>query len=172
MSIRVGIDDVGIAWYSSEVGHRARPFTEGGGTWLNLGSSVTAVFVAVLCRIVVVSNDNGMVGKGASNIANPGPGCGSVGHGHLVEGVSLFSANVGRMCGITSGWVKNATIGAQYASGFVFHSSFDKSTCRRGTWGVLLRSPHNRVVQVLCGATNELFKQIVCDVPVFIRNRG
>ena len=92
--------------------------------------------------------------------------------GHFVGGVSRLSAGVGLMCGRTSVFVKNATSGAQYVSGFVLHSSLDKSICRRGMRGLLLRSPHNRVVQVWCGETNELFKQSVIDVPVFVRKRG
>lgn len=93
-------------------------------------------------------------------------------HVHLVDGVSIWKALVGLMCGATMSFCRNVTIGAQYDSGLLFHMSLDRSMCRRGVRGVLFRSPHNRVVHVWCGATKELFKHKVWDVPLAAGRRG
>ena len=95
-----------------------------------------------------------MVAKGSSiamkspTCGIPGVSCCSMGQGHFVDGVSRFNAIVGRICGITSVCVRNATSGAQYVSGFVLHSSLDRSMWSLDILGELLRSPHNLVVHV------------------------
>jgi hypothetical protein len=91
---------------------------------------------------------------------------------HFAFGVNLFNAAVGRICGYTISFCRNCTIGAQYASGFDFQGSHDRSICKRGTRGTLRRSPHKRVVQQLYGAKNALFRHIVCNVPVAASRRG
>jgi hypothetical protein len=151
ISIRHGVVDTGSACDSNDPGQRARPLTVFGGTWENLGSTVSS---GCLPCNSWPDSDIGSSGYGASSTRRSAIGDdrrstgGNTSHGHFVDGVSLRRARLGLMCGTTSVFVRNVTIGAQYDSGLDLHSSFDRSICKRAIRGTLLRSPHNRVVQV------------------------
>jgi hypothetical protein len=56
-------------------------------------------------------------------------------HVHFVLGVRCFNAWDGLTWGRTASFVRNATNGVQYCSGFEHQGSFARSMCRQGIQG-------------------------------------